>query len=124
MARISANVTQMLGRRRRCSRASKIEWEIEGIESSGLHPRVARVLSRGEADGGGRRWVMGRQAHDETKQGGRREVLGKGLKRRMVEEGGQRAVFIDVESGGGPVRAPCPIGGPLNPGGPTPRRRL
>jgi hypothetical protein len=39
-------------------------------------------------------------------------------------EGGQRAVFIDVESGGRPVRAPCPIWGPLNPGGPTPRRRL
>ena len=38
--------------------------------------------------------------------------------------GGQRAVFIDVESGGRPVRAPYPIGGPLNPGGPTPRRRL
>jgi hypothetical protein len=42
----------------------------------------------------------------------------------MVAERGQRAVFIHVESGGGPVRAPCPIGGPLNPGGATPRRRL
>jgi hypothetical protein len=45
-----------MGRRRRCSRASKIEWEIEGIEGiedSGFKPRVARVLSCGEADGGG-----------------------------------------------------------------------
>jgi hypothetical protein len=42
----------------------------------------------------------------------------------MVEEEGQRAVFIDVESGGGPVRAPCPIRGPLNPGGQTPHLRL
>jgi len=50
--------------------------------------------------------------------------IGEGLKRKMVEEEGQRAVFIDVESGGGPVRAPCPIRGPLNPGGQTPHLRL
>ncbi len=37
---------------------------------------------------------------------------------------GVGASFIDVESGGGPVHAPSPIGGPLNPGGPTPRPRL
>jgi hypothetical protein len=42
-----------MGRRHRCSRASKIEWEIEGIEGSGFKPRVAWVLSCGEADGGG-----------------------------------------------------------------------
>jgi hypothetical protein len=33
-----------------------MEWEIEGIEDSedsGFKPRVARVLSYGEADGGG-----------------------------------------------------------------------
>jgi hypothetical protein len=61
-------------------------------------------------------------AHDQSKRpsGG---SVGKGLKRKMVEEG-QRAVFIDVESGGGPVRAPCPIWGPPNLGGPTPRPRL
>jgi len=28
-------------------------------------------------------------------------------------------VFIDVESGGGPVRAPCPIRRPPNPGADT-----
>jgi hypothetical protein len=47
---------------------------------------------------------------------------------RMEEEEsskmGQRAVFIDVESGGGPVHAPCPIRRAPNPGGPTPRPRL
>jgi hypothetical protein len=37
---------------------------------------------------------------------------------------GQRAVFIDVESGSRPVCVPCLIGGPLNPGGATLYRRL
>jgi hypothetical protein len=41
------------GRRYRCSRASKIEWEIEGIEGSSFRPRVTRVLSYSEADRGG-----------------------------------------------------------------------
>jgi hypothetical protein len=51
-------------------------------------------------------------------------VLRKGLKRRKVKEGGQSAVFIDVESNGGPVRARCPIKGPLNLEGPTLCQRL
>src|ERR1700722_13519929 len=49
------------------------------------------------------------------------------LERREGGEGasdGRRAVLIPRESGGGPVRAPCPMRGPLNPGGSTPRRRL
>jgi hypothetical protein len=84
-----------------------MEGEIEGIEDSGFKPRVARVLSRGEADGGG----IGRKGEDgritrpsDPAMGG----VGEGWKRRMGEERGS-AVFIDVESGGGPVRAPCLI---------------
>jgi hypothetical protein len=39
-----------------------------------------------------------------------------------IEEGdgqaaGERATFIDVESGGWPVHAPCPMRRPLNSGG-------
>lgn len=45
-----------------------------------------------------------------------RGSVGEGLKRGRIKEGGG-AVFIDVESGGGPMRAPCPIWGALNPGG-------
>jgi hypothetical protein len=43
-------------------------------------------------------------------------VLGKGLKRRKVEQRG-RANLIDVESGGGPVHAPCPKRPVAKPGG-------
>jgi hypothetical protein len=84
-----------------------------------------RVLSYGEADGGGSSGEGGGWAYNETERPGDRGVLGKGLKEEDgLKRGGQRAVFIDVESGGGPVRAPCLIGRPLNPGGPTPRYRL
>jgi hypothetical protein len=84
-----------------------------------------RVLSCGEADGGGSSGEGGGWAYDETERPGDGEALGKGSKEEDgCREGGQRAVFIDVESGGRPVRTPCPIRGPLNPGGPTPRRRL
>jgi len=38
------------------------------------------------------------------------------LKKRMVEQRGART-FIDVESGGWPVHAPCPKQRSLNPGG-------
>jgi hypothetical protein len=81
------DVIQILGRRCRCLQASKIEWEIEGIEGSGCKPRVARVLSCGEADRGG----SGREGEGRrmTRPSGRaREGVGEGLKRRMVKEGG------------------------------------
>jgi hypothetical protein len=88
-------VIRRMGRRHRCSRASKIEWEIEGIEGiegSGFKPRVARVLSCGEADGGG----SGREGEDGrmTRPSSRaRGGVGEGLKRRMVEEGAARGLY-------------------------------
>ena len=44
-------------------------------------------------------------AHETLRSG--EGGLGKGLKRTMVEQRGI-ATFIAVESGGGPVHAPCP----------------
>jgi len=55
------------------------------------------------------RWRM-------TRSNGRARGVGKGLKKRMVEQRGART-FIDVESGGWPVHAPCPKQRSLNPGG-------
>jgi hypothetical protein len=55
-------------------------------------------------------------AHDEVKRPS--EGVGKGLKKKMVEQRGART-FIDVESGGWPVHAPCPKQRPLNSGGQT-----
>jgi hypothetical protein len=46
------------------------------------------------------RWRM-------TRSNGRARGVGKGLKRKKVEERGGRT-FIDVKSGGWPVHAPCP----------------
>jgi hypothetical protein len=83
-----------------------------------------RVHSYGEADRGGSSGEGGGWPHDETERPGDEGALGKGLKEEDGCRGGQRAVFIDVESGGRPVRAPRPIRRPLNPGGPTPRPRL
>jgi len=42
---------------------------------------------------------------------------------QTVKQRGARN-FIDVKSGGGPVRAPCPIRRAINPGGQTPYLRL
>ena len=65
---------------------------------------------------------QGSAAHGKVKQlseGGVR----KGLKRKKVEQQGART-FIDVESGGWPVHAPCPMQRAPNPGGQTPDLRL
>jgi hypothetical protein len=48
--------------------------------------------------------------------------VGKRLKRKMGEQRGM-CVFIDVESGGWPVHAPCPKRRPPFPGGQTARLR-
>jgi hypothetical protein len=55
------------------------------------------------------RWRM-------TRSNGRARGGGKGLKRKMVEQRGERT-FIDVESGGWPVHAPCPKQRVAKPGG-------
>jgi hypothetical protein len=58
-----------------------------------------------------------------TRSNGRARGVGKGLKKRMVEQWGART-FIDVESGGWPVHAPFPKQRSLNPGGQTAVLRL
>jgi hypothetical protein len=47
---------------------------------------------------------------------GRARGIRKGLKRKMVKQQGS-ATFIDVESGGWTVRAPCPKQRVAKPGG-------
>jgi hypothetical protein len=51
-----------------------------------------------------------------TGSNGRARGVGKGLKKKKVEQRGART-FIDVESGGGPVHAPCPKQRVAKPGG-------
>jgi hypothetical protein len=58
----------------------------------------------------------GPTAHDEVKRPGE-EVLGKGLKRKKGRAAGAARTLIDVESGGGPVCAPCPKRRVAKPGG-------
>jgi hypothetical protein len=56
-ARISTNgdVIQRVGRRRRHSRASELQWEIEGFQLLAPdRPRRQGIFSCGEAGGGGR----------------------------------------------------------------------
>ena len=64
---------------------------------------AAAGLRRGVLSGsGGDGWT----AHDEAIRPSE-GVLGKDCKEKMVEQRGART-FIDVESGGWPVHAPCP----------------
>jgi hypothetical protein len=49
---------------------------------------------------------------------GRARGIGKGLKKKIIEEREVRT-FIDIESGGWPVHVPCPKQRSLNPGGQT-----
>jgi hypothetical protein len=51
-----------------------------------------------------------------TRSKGRARGVGKRLKRKMVEQRGS-ATFIDVESGGWTVPAPCPKQRVAKPGG-------
>jgi hypothetical protein len=67
--------------------------------------------------------LVGKGRRRMTRSNGRARGIGKGLKRKMVEQRGGRT-FIDVESGGWPVSAPCPMRRAPNPGGQTPHLRL
>jgi hypothetical protein len=62
------------------------------------------------------------RAHDAMQRTERRSVgrVGKRFKRKRVEQLG-RARFIDVESGGWPVHAPCPKQRVAKPGGGRPQ---
>jgi hypothetical protein len=60
--------------------------------------------------------LVGRGRRRMTRSNGRARGIGKGLKRKMVEQRGART-FIDVESGGWPVHAPYPKQRVAKPGG-------
>ena len=61
-------------------------------------------------------------AHDEVKRPSE-GCWEKGLKKKMVEQRGART-FIDVESGGRPVHAPCPTQRVAKPGGANRRTKI
>jgi hypothetical protein len=96
------------------------------IEGSGFKPAVpSRLFSCGGPETGRSEWVLGGEgstAHDEVKQ------PSEGCWERIEEErwssSGERATFIDVESGGGPVRAPCPKQRVAKPGGANRRTEI
>ena len=114
-------VTQVSNRRQRYSCGSKIEWYIEG---SGCNPGVpsgfsaAARLTRAYLQ-----WVL--RGRDKGRVTGPKRPCdrAKGMLERN-EEGAGRAAgwarsFIQFESGGRPVHAPCPTQRSLNPGGQT-----
>lgn len=116
-------LTRENDRRRKQSRASDLEWEI-GIPGCKLAgPSRSSAAARptiGAFEAGLHR--QGRRRTTRSERAGK-GVVGKGWTRKMVEGGGGRA-FMDAESGGWPVHAPCPTERSLNPGGTTPQSRL
>lgn len=96
------------------SGASKPEWE---IEDSGLKPAVPPGSSATARPAGrvgvarGRRHVMRLREPSEGRMLGKRNEEGNG------RAAGRARSFIQLESGGWPVHAPCPMGRAPNPGG-------
>jgi len=76
----------------------------------------AARLIEGASDCGS--WWEGSRAHDAMQRPsqGALGVLEKRLKKKRVEQRGART-FIELESGGGPVHAPCPKQRVAKPGG-------
>ncbi len=83
-----------------------------------LQTAVPSRLSAAAGPAKGRpEWVsVGRSRRRMTRSNGRARGVGRGLKRKMVKQRGGRT-FIDVESGGWPVHAPCPKQRVAKPGG-------